>query len=398
FKEWTGADGLTFTSGSKTTATATFTMPAEAVNVTATYEDIPVTTYVVTFNANGGSVTPASAETNAEGKLTTLPVPTRSGRYTFKGWYTAASGGNEITTSTVFNADTTIYAQWTSTSGGSSGGGGGGYVGTTYSIIVEDAENGGVNISRKSARKGDSITVTIDPDDGYTLKTLSVTDKDGKDVELTKVSGNKYTFKMPAGMVAITVTFECDGTTSNCSSAHLTDVDRSQWYHIAVDYVVSNGMMSGVGGGLFAPNASMERAMVIQVLYNLEGTPAVSYTGKFSDVAEGKWYTNAIEWGVANKLISGYGDVFKPEGKITREEIATILYNYAKFKGLDTSARGDLSAFSDGNTVSAWAKEFMQWAVGSGLMIGGGDVLNPTGNATRAEVAQLFKNFCEKIN
>ena len=119
FKTWVVGDGkvLRFTEGDITSSTAKFVMPGEAVRIYATYEDIPVTTYTITFNANGGSVTPASAETGADGKLTSLPTPTRSGSYSFNGWYTAASGDTKVTTSTIFNANTTIYAQWTYTGG-----------------------------------------------------------------------------------------------------------------------------------------------------------------------------------------------------------------------------------------------------------------------------------------
>ena len=186
FKEWTGADGLPFTSGSQTSATATFTMPAQAVSVTATYENIPVTTYTITFNANGGSVTPASAETGADGKLTSLPTPTRSGSYSFNGWYTAASGGTKVITSTIFNANTTIYAQWTYTGGG---GGGGGYTPATYSVTVDKADNGSISVSPKSASKGTTVTITVKPDTGYQLDTLKVVDKNGDKVKLTEKDG-----------------------------------------------------------------------------------------------------------------------------------------------------------------------------------------------------------------
>ena len=104
----------------------------------------------------------------------------------------------------------------------------------------------------------------------------------------------------------------------------------------------------------------MERAMVIQVLYNMENTPAVTYTGKFSDVADGKWYTNAIEWGVANGILVDYGTAFDPNGAISREEMVRMMYNYARYKGKDTSARGDLSKYTDGATTSDWAVEYVK--------------------------------------
>ena len=278
--------------------------------------------------------------------------------------------------------------------GGNSGGGGSSWI--EHKIEIAKTANGTVITSETEAYERVKVTITATPDAGYKVAKVIVTEKgSGAKCNVTARSETKYSFYMPGDAVTVTVIFECIGDSSTCVSHYLTDVDQNEWYHIAVDYAVSNGLMKGIGGDLFAPDASMERSMVIQVLYNMEKTPAVTYTGKFTDVPAGQWYTNAIEWGVANKLVSGYGDIFKPNGNITREEIATILYNYAKFKGIDVSARGDLSKFSDGNTTSAWAKEFMQWAVGSGLMSGGGGKLNPTGNATRAEVAQMFKNFNE---
>ena len=278
----------------------------------------------------------------------------------------------------------------------SSGGGGGGGISVKYKVEVTAAENGTVTLSTTQASKNTQITITATPNEGYNVVKVIVTQKgNGAQCNVTAASENEYTFRMPGDSVTITVIFECSGDETLCPSRHLTDVDQSQWYHIAVDYVLSNGLMCGIGGNLFAPNAAMDRSMVVQVLYNQEGAPAVEYTGKFSDVPEGEWYTNAIEWGVANHLIAGYGDVFKPERSVSREEIATIFYNYAKFKGMDISVRGDLSAFGDGDAVSAWATQFMQWAVGSGLMTGDGTNLYPTQTATRAEVAQMFKNFNE---
>ena len=273
----------------------------------------------------------------------------------------------------------------------------------SYKVTAAQTANGSVSVSHVQASSNTLVTITATPDAGNKVLKVTVVRSNGAEVAVTTVNDTKYTFRMPSDGVTITVTFQSEGatpddttpddTTPSGSCDHLVDVDQDQWYYSAVDYAVSNGLMAGISEDEFAPEATTERAMVIQVLYNLEKNLAVAYTGKFSDVPAGKWYTNAIEWGVANKLVSGYGEVFKPEGNITRQEVAIILYNYAKFKGMDVSARGDLSKFSDGNTTSDWAKEFMQWAVGSGLMVGGGGKLNPTGNATRAEMAQIFKNF-----
>ena len=283
-----------------------------------------------------------------------------------------------------------------SMSSGGGGGGGGGAASSKYRIEVAETVNGTVALDKTQAAKGTKVTITATPDEGYKVVKVIVANSIGAKYDVTAVGENVYTFLMPGSEVTVKVVFECAGEKDLCPSRHLTDVDQTQWYHIAVDFVVSNGLMGGIGNNLFATLEPMTRAMVVQTLYNLEHTPAVEYTGKFSDVPNGKWYTNAVEWGVESNLISGYGDdTFRPERSVSREEIVTILHNYAKAKGLDVSARGDLSAFSDGNTVSGWATKYVQWAVGSGLMAGDGTGLNPTHTATRAEVAQMFKNFNE---
>ena len=281
-----------------------------------------------------------------------------------------------------------------------SGGSGGGSGVASYKIEVAETENGTVTLNTTQATRNTKVTITATPAEGYEVVKVIVTqNSNGAECDVTAVSGTEYTFLMPGDSVTVTVIFECTGSDEFCPSRHLTDVDQSRWYHLAVDYVVVNGLMCGIGDNLFAPDAAIDRAMVVQVLYNQEGTPAVAHTNEFSDVADGKWYTDAIEWGVANDVIAGYGDgTFKPEQNITREELATIFYNYANFKGIDTSAQGDLSKFSDGATVSDWATKFMRWAVGSGLMSGDGSKLNPTQKATRAEAAQMVKNFNESFD
>ena len=279
------------------------------------------------------------------------------------------------------------------TGGGGGGGGGGGAA--SYQIEVDKTGNGTVTLDKTQAGKNAKITITVTPDEGYKVVGVIVTQHgNGVKCDVTAVSETVYTFYMPGDSVKVTVIFECNGNLTTCPSEHLTDVDQTQWYHIAVDFVVSNGLMGGIGNNLFATLEPMTRAMVVQTLYNMERTPAVEYTGKFSDVPNGKWYTNAVEWGVENHLISGYGDgTFRPERSVSREEIVTILHNYAKARGFDVSARGDVTKFADGNAISGWATEFVRWAVGSGMMAGDGTNLNPTKTATRAEVAQMFKNF-----
>ena len=168
-----------------------------------------------------------------------------------------------------------------------------------------------------------------------------------------------------------------------------TDVAESDWYYNAVYYVWKNGVMSGVGGNEFAPLENLSRAMVAQILYNVEGKPAGGVS-MFTDLEAGYWYVDAVNWAAAEGIVSGYPDgTFRPEQAVTRQELALILYKYAESKGYDVSVKGDLSAFVDGAKTADWALEAVQWAVGTKLLQGYSGMLNPTGTATRAEVAQL---------
>ena len=176
-----------------------------------------------------------------------------------------------------------------------------------------------------------------------------------------------------------------------------TDVPKDEWYVGAVEYAVQNGLMNGVGDGKFAPEGSMTRAMLVTVLWRYEGAPE---TGKnpFTDVPNGQWYTDAVAWAAANGIVGGVGNnKFDPEGKITREQMATILYRYAEKKGIDTGKRGDLSAFPDGGKVASWAKNAVQWAVAEKIINGSDGKLLPQGDATRAQVATILMRFIENI-
>ena len=178
-----------------------------------------------------------------------------------------------------------------------------------------------------------------------------------------------------------------------------TDVADNAWYHDAVEYVYDKGVMSGVSADAFAPNQKLSRAMVAQILYGLEGKPA-SGEQTFTDVKDGQWFAKAVNWAAKEGLVSGYGDgTFGPDDNVTREQLAAILRGYAKYKGGD-AAQGSLvvNGFRDGESISAWALEAMNWAVNVQLMTGkGGNTLDPQGNATRAEVAQMLMNFLEKV-
>lgn len=176
------------------------------------------------------------------------------------------------------------------------------------------------------------------------------------------------------------------------------DIDAGKWYYPAVDYVLKNGIMQGMGGQVFAPEQNLSRAMLVQMLYNMEGKPdpEADSTAAFSDVPAGQWYADAISWAAAHDIVNGMGNgIFEPESNVSREQMATILFRYAGTKDRDTSKQDDLSQFRDRADVSDWAQNGVSWTVGSGLMNGMGDgTLQPKETATRAQVAQIFMKFC----
>ena len=192
----------------------------------------------------------------------------------------------------------------------------------------------------------------------------------------------------------------CDGTAADgCLSADFTDIDTALWYHRAVDYALEKKIMNGMGGKIFLPDGNLSRAMIVQILYNMEGRPAVAGQSSFEDVTADAWYHDAIVWAQANRIINGMSDtVFDPGRDITREQMVAILYRYAQYKGMDVSARTSLTAYADDDKISAWAMENVSWSVAVGLIHGiGNDKLDPIGNATRAQVAQVMMNFCEAV-
>ena len=176
------------------------------------------------------------------------------------------------------------------------------------------------------------------------------------------------------------------------------DVPEGAWYHDAVSYVYTNGLMVGTGDATFSPEISTSRAMIAVTLWRMEGEPAVKGANPYTDVENGAWYTEAITWANENGIAEGYGNgCFQPETPVTREQLAAFFYRYAAYKGYDITITGSLDRFNDKDNVSEWAKDTMAWAVGYGL-IGGKDnnMLDPQGEATRAEFAAMLQRFCQK--
>ncbi len=177
------------------------------------------------------------------------------------------------------------------------------------------------------------------------------------------------------------------------------DVTSTDWYSDAVDFAGSHELFKGVGENNFAPNTAMTRGMFATVLWRFESGEPVDTKSAFADVAEGDWYAEGVAWASEHKIINGYNqNTFAPADNVTREQLATMLYRYAVDIGLDVSAGGSLKKFSDSGSVSSYAKEALEWAVGAGLIKGNTDnTINPAGGAKRAEVATIFMRFCEMI-
>ena len=268
----------------------------------------------------------------------------------------------------------------------------------TYPITVSANAGGTVTLSQTEAEKYVLINVTAKPDFGYVLSSLKVTGPNGENVELTKKSNTQYSFTMPWGAATVTAVFQAEGGQGNASGLPFTDVAQNAWYYSAVSFVYNEGMMNGTSDTLFAPNTNLTRAMIAQVLYNLEGAPSGTLSA-FNDVPAGAWYASAVNWAGAQSIVTGYGDgTFGPMNNITREQVAAILYRYAQHKEYISVDKGDLTSFADSVKVSAWAKTALEWAVGNGVLSGkSGNLLDPTGTATRAEVAQILTNFCQRF-
>lgn len=268
-----------------------------------------------------------------------------------------------------------------------------------YTVSVSsDTDHGSIRVNPTRAERGDTVTITVTPDDGYELDRLIVADSDGDELDLKRLSDTRYTFEMPRGRVTVEAVFALMEEEEPASPAlPFGDVAQNAWYYDAVQYVYENGLMDGTGGGAFSPAATTTRGMVVTILYRLAGQPTSASTSAFSDVAVGQWYSDAVSWASANGIVSGYGDgTFGPNDTVTREQLAAILYRFAQTQSEDVTQTGALSSFTDGGDTAQWAQSAMSWAVGNGLISGKGNgVLDPQGTATRAEVAAILARFCQ---
>ena len=310
---------------------------------------------------------------------------TRSG-YTQTGWATTDGGEKIYAFGGGYdkNQALTLYPVWTRNSSG------GGL--SSYPITIPDkTENGSVTVSPKNASKGSTVTITVKPDIGYVLETITATDKNGNDLKLTNKGNGKYIFTMPGSKVEVKVTFMEDNSVLN----FFYDVPNDAYYYEAVKWAVENGITGGVGNSLFAPNQSCTRAQIVTFLWRVAGSPVVNYLMPFTDVDEGAYYAEAVRWAASTGIVTGLTETtFGTDSVCTRAQAAAMIYRCAQAQGKGfTGAWMFHLPFTD---VPEWAYESVAWCYMNGVTTGVSETSFAPGNdCTRAQIV-TFLWRCKK--
>ena len=328
----------------------------------------------LTMKYNDGA-TADSTYNVASGTTITLPTPRRSG-YTFNGWYDGskfyAAGASYTVSATV-----TLNASWSYISSGSSS------YDPTYSVSTPSkTENGSVTVSPKSASKGDTVTVTVKPDSGYVLETLTVTDKNGNELTLKDKGNGKYTFTMPAGKVEVKATFMEDNSMLN----FFYDVPNNAYFYEAVKWAVKNGITTGVGNNLFAPEQPCTRAQIVTFLWRAAGSPEPKGAASgMTDVVSGSYYEKAVAWAIENGITTGTTtSTFSPDATCTRAQAVTFLARALNAKAASAAE------FSDVPTDSYFA-DAVAWAAANGVTEGiGGGLFGSDNDCTRGQIVTFL--------
>ena len=375
-------------SGGVTIENNKFTMPSANVEVKAIFEkDAPPapTEFTITVTSGDNGTASASHAKAVVGTEITLTATPNKG-YHFKEWQ-VISGGVTIKDDkfTMPSANVEVKAIFEKDTGG----GGGGYNPpvTYYTLRFETGGGSDIPSVRETYNTYIDLTKYVPTWRGhtfigwYTERSL-----------MNKVSGVYLTKDMT--VYALWRVDENPGTGAN----PFTDVSEKDWFYGDVMFVYENGLMLGTSKTLFSPHGTATRGMMATILWRMEGSPAPKGKNSFTDVEAGKWYADAITWTAENGIFAGYGkDKFGPDDPITREQLAAIFYRYADYKGYDLTVKGNLDKFKDADKITDYAKTAMQWAVGSGLVKGkSGNLLDPQGTATRAEIAAMLHRFIEK--
>ena len=341
--------------------------------------------YAVTVQTQGSGSASASTTAAEEGETVTLTASPSSG-YHFERWEVVSGGvtltGNQFT---MLDQPVTVKAVFEKNP----------YIPPTYAVTVPDTTGGTVEVSPSRASSGRTVTITATPDLGYELESLTVLDSRGNEIALTDKGDGKYTFTMPASRVTVEASFAP-------APLPFEDVAPGAWYESAVRYAYFHNIMEGMSETEFSPTTALTRAMAAQILYNLEGQPDLSSENlgyPYEDVDAQAWHGNAVYWARITGVATGYGDgTFQPGDSITRQEFAQMLYNYAKYKGCDLTAEGDLSTFPDANSIADWAEAAMRWANGNELINGHDDgTIDAAGIGTRAQAASILMKFDQNL-
>lgn len=341
--------------------------------------------YTVTVLTDGSGSASASTTAAEEGEIITLTASPSSG-YHFERWEVVSGGvtltGNQFT---MLDQPVTVKAVFEKNP----------YIPPTYAVTTPETPGGTVTVSPSRASRGRTVTITATPDTGFALESLTVLDSRGNEIALTDKGNGKYTFTMPASRVTVEASFAP-------APLPFEDVAPGAWYESAVRYAYFHNIMEGMRETEFAPATALTRAMAVQILYNLEGQPDLSDENlgyPYEDVDAQAWYGDAVYWARITGVATGYGDgTFQPGDSITRQEFAQMLYNYAKYKGYDLTAEGDLAQFPDSESVADWAEAAMRWANGNQLINGHDDgTIDAAGIGTRAQAASILMQFDQNV-
>ena len=401
-----GSVTITASAGS-CTATCQITVQAPSRVDSVTAETASATldlggtkTGTITFHIHGQNLDSLQSTVKvyaADGSVVSLGQPVRTGNGTddtYSVTATAAAAGSTSVILQITGADgTTHSAACTVTVSRPASSGP-----TRYPPILTEPVHGALSVSPTRPKRGDTVTITPVPDQGYQVEQVTVTQRDGTALPVTDHGNGTYTFSQPSGRVTITVTFSplpCDGG-DTCPARVFSDLDPTQWYHEAIDYVLTHQLMAGVSQDRFAPQAVTTRAQAVTLLWRLEGCPAADTGLSYADVADTAWYREAVGWADAAGIAQGTSPTtFFPDAAVSREQMAVFFLRYAQYKGYDITQTTDLSGYQDAGQISGYARDAVAWAAEAGLLTGvSQDTLLPLGTATRAQTAAVLMRFC----
>lgn len=261
-------------------------------------------------------------------------------------------------------------------------------------LEIAETAHGAVVVSTAHPDYGEVVTIVPQPEPGYAVEAVTVTDADGEALAVMALENGSYQFTQPRGTVTINVTF----AKKPVEPLPFVDVAAEDWYGDAVAAVYARGLMTGTAEDTFAPELAATRGMVVSILHRLAGSPTVN-AEVFEDVAVDDWYGQAVAWAANEGIASGTSaETFSPNAAVTREQLAALFCNFAAHQGMDTTARSDLSSFDDAETVSDWAQDAVSWAHAEGLLAGtSATTLSPQGEATRAQLAAMLVRFSDYL-